>query len=109
MLYNEPSPLEVKILTKRFGLANSESLDTYLATDGYKAFMKAVEMSPEQIIEEVKVSALRGRGGAGFPTGLKLCTAHIAEAEVHHHQRRRERTGYLQGPVADGERSAPVD
>ena len=44
MLYNEPSPLEVKILTKRFGLANSESLDTYLATDGYKAFLKAVEM-----------------------------------------------------------------
>ena len=71
MLYNEPSPLEVKILTKRFGLANSESLDTYLATDGYKAFLKAVEMSPEQIIDEVKASALRGRGGAGFPTGMK--------------------------------------
>ena len=71
MLYNEPSPLEVKILTKRFGLPNSESLDTYLATDGYKAFLKAMEMTPEQIIEEVKISALRGRGGAGFPTGLK--------------------------------------
>src|SRR5271163_3097498 len=71
MLYNEPSPLEVKILTKRFGLRNSESLDTYLATDGYKAFLKAIEMTPEQIIEEVKTSALRGRGGAGFPTGLK--------------------------------------
>ena len=71
MLYNEPSPLEVKILTKRFGLPNSESLDTYLATDGYKAFLKAIEMTPEQIIEEVKASALRGRGGAGFPTGLK--------------------------------------
>src|SRR5579862_3214840 len=71
MLYNEPSPLEVKVLTKRFGLRNSESLDTYLANDGYKAFMKAVEMTPEQIIEEVKASALRGRGGAGFPTGLK--------------------------------------
>src|SRR6202042_628044 len=71
MLYNEPSPLEVKILTKRFGLENSESLDTYLATDGYKAFLKAIEMTPEQIIEEVKASALRGRGGAGFPTGLK--------------------------------------
>ncbi len=71
MLYNEPSPLEVKILTKRFGLANSESLDTYLATDGYKAFLKAREMSPEQIVEEVKTSALRGRGGAGFPTGMK--------------------------------------
>src|SRR5271154_1109344 len=71
MLYNEPSPLEVKILTKRFGLKNSESLDAYLATDGFKAFRKAVEMTPEQIIEEVKASALRGRGGAGFPTGLK--------------------------------------
>src|ERR1700685_1150303 len=71
MLYKEPSPLEIKILTKRFGLANSESLDTYLATDGYKAFLKAIEMTPEQIIEEVKTSALRGRGGAGFPTGLK--------------------------------------
>src|ERR1700720_1254141 len=71
MLYNEPSPLEVKVLTKRFSLPNSASLDTYLATDGFKAFLKAVEMSPEQIIEELKISALRGRGGAGFPTGMK--------------------------------------
>src|SRR5246127_2875972 len=71
MLYNEPSPLEVKILTRRFGLPNSTSLDTYLANDGFKAFFKAMQMTPEQIIEEVKVSALRGRGGAGFPTGMK--------------------------------------
>ena len=71
MLYNEPHPLEVKIVTKRFGLPNSASLDTYLATDGFKAFRKAMEMTPEQIIEEVKASALRGRGGAGFPAGLK--------------------------------------
>ena len=35
MLYNEPSPLEVKVLTKRFGLPNCASLDTYLGTDGY--------------------------------------------------------------------------
>jgi NADH-quinone oxidoreductase subunit F len=71
MLYNEPSPLETRVLSKRFGLPNSERLDTYLATDGFKAFFKAMEMSPEQIIAEVKTSALRGRGGAGFPTGLK--------------------------------------
>src|SRR5579885_695903 len=70
-LYNEPSPLETRILSKRFGLENSASLDTYLATDGFVAFKKALEMTPEQIIEEIKVSALRGRGGAGFPTGLK--------------------------------------
>src|SRR6516164_6237778 len=71
MLYNEPSPLEVKVLTKRFGLPNPQSIDTYLATDGYKAFLKARAMTPEQVIEEVKTSNLRGRGGAGFPTGLK--------------------------------------
>src|ERR1700756_2769674 len=71
MLYNEPSPLETRVLTRRFGLPNSASLDTYLATDGYKAFNKALGMKPEDIIEELKVSNLRGRGGAGFPTGMK--------------------------------------
>ncbi len=70
-LYNAPSPLEVKILTRRFGLENSASIDTYLATDGSVALRKALQMQPEQIIEEVKASNLRGRGGAGFPTGMK--------------------------------------
>lgn len=71
MLYNEPSPLEVKVLTRRFGLPNSPSIATYLATDGYEAFRTALEMKPEEIIEEIKTSNLRGRGGAGFPMGLK--------------------------------------
>ena len=70
-LFNEPSPLETRILSKRFGMQNSDSLDTYLATDGFKAFLKARQMTPEQIVDEVKASSLRGRGGAGFPTGLK--------------------------------------
>lgn len=70
-LYNEPSPLETRIVSKRFGLENSESLDTYLANDGFKAFKKAKEMTREAILDEVKTSSLRGRGGAGFPTGLK--------------------------------------
>jgi NADH-quinone oxidoreductase subunit F len=59
------------VLTRRFGLPNSASIDTYLAHDGYKAFTKASGMTPEAIINEVKISNLRGRGGAGFPTGLK--------------------------------------
>ncbi len=71
MLYNEPSPHEVKILTRRFGLPDSASIKTYLKTDGYVAFEKALKMKPEEIIAEVKVSNLRGRGGAGFPTGMK--------------------------------------
>ena len=71
MLYNEPHPLEVRILSKRFGLPNSASIDTYLETEGYQAWRKSVGLTPDEIINEVKASNLRGRGGAGFPTGLK--------------------------------------
>src|SRR4051812_32851363 len=71
MLYNEPSPLETRVLTRNFGLPNSASIDTYLQHEGYQAFLKASKMKPEEIIEEVKISNLRGRGGAGFPTGMK--------------------------------------
>jgi len=71
MLFNEPNPLETRILTRRFHLPDSASIDTYLANGGYQAFLKAAQMAPEKIVEEVKVSNLRGRGGAGFPTGLK--------------------------------------
>src|SRR6204780_3935084 len=71
MLYNQPNPLEVRVLSRRFTLPNSQSIETYLANDGYKALEKALGMTQEQVIEEVKASALRGRGGAGFPTGLK--------------------------------------
>jgi len=41
MLYNDPSPLETKVLTRRFGMANSASIETYLSADGYQAFRKA--------------------------------------------------------------------
>jgi NADH-quinone oxidoreductase subunit F len=71
MPYNEPSPLETRILSRRFGLPNSASIETYLANEGYKAFQKSSGMKPAEIIEEVKISNLRGRGGAGFPTGMK--------------------------------------
>src|SRR5262249_23082565 len=71
MLFNEPSPLETLVLTRRFSLPNSASLETYLSSEGYQAFKKAAGMTPEAIIEQVKISNLRGRGGAGFPTGMK--------------------------------------
>ena len=64
-------PLEVRIISRRFGLPNSASIDTFLAHQGYEALRKALKMTPEAIIEEMKKSALRGRGGAGFPAGLK--------------------------------------
>lgn len=71
LLHDSPHPAETIVLGKRFRLPNSRSIDTYLANDGYQAFMKASKMTPDEIINEVKVSNLRGRGGAGFPTGMK--------------------------------------
>jgi NADH-quinone oxidoreductase subunit F len=71
MRYNEPSPLETQLISSRFDLPNSASIDAYLANSGYIAIRKAVGMTPEAIIDELKVSSLRGRGGAGFPTGMK--------------------------------------
>src|SRR6195256_89886 len=71
MLFNEPHPLETRVLTRRFGKPDSAALEGYLADAGYQGFLKSAKMKPDQIIEEVKVSNLRGRGGAGFPTGMK--------------------------------------
>jgi len=54
------------------GLVDPESIDEYIAQDGYLGAAKALnEMTPEEIIKEMKISGLRGRGGAGFPAGLK--------------------------------------
>ncbi|MBM3735310.1 MAG: NADH-quinone oxidoreductase subunit NuoF [Acidobacteria bacterium] len=71
MPYNKPHPAETIIISRRFHLPNSASIDTFLAHDGYKAARKALDMSQDDIINEVKKSNLRGRGGAGFPTGMK--------------------------------------
>src|SRR3569832_1895506 len=57
---------------RRVQLENSRSLDIYRANGGYEAIKKVLDgMSPDDVINEVKKSALRGRGGAGFPTGMK--------------------------------------
>ncbi len=60
-----------KIILRHEGLPNSRSLNTYVENGGYAALRKAFSMQPAQIIDEVKASGLRGRGGAGFPTGMK--------------------------------------
>ncbi len=60
-----------KVVLRDAGLINPEDIEEYIAVGGYSALYKALRMSPDEIINEVKKSGLRGRGGAGFPTGLK--------------------------------------
>ena len=60
-----------KVTTQLCGVIDPHSLDAYLAHGGYQALRQALTSSPEQVVEAIKASRLRGRGGAGFPTGLK--------------------------------------
>ncbi len=64
--------LQRLIVLRNRGLIDAESIDDYIARDGYAALAKVLaEMTPEDVIEEIKKSGLRGRGGGGFPAGLK--------------------------------------
>ena len=63
-------PDEVRVVSQRFGQGAAD-IDRYIELDGYKALQKALALGADGIINEVKASNLRGRGGAGFPTGMK--------------------------------------
>jgi NADH-quinone oxidoreductase subunit F len=60
-----------KVITRNWGKPNSNTLEGYKASGGYQALVKALAMTPAAVTDEVKKSNLRGRGGAGFPTGMK--------------------------------------
>ena len=63
---------QFRVVLKNSGIIDPESIDEYIAQDGYQALGKALtQMTPEQVVEEIKASGLRGRGGGGFPTGKK--------------------------------------
>lgn len=71
-----------KIVLRNSGIIDPESIEEYIERDGYEALEKALKMEPEEIIEEIKESNLRGRGGAGFPTGVKWGFAKGAESDT---------------------------
>ncbi len=73
---------QTRIALRRCGLIDPESIDSYLDDGGYTALKKVLsEMSPEDVIEEIKTSGLAGRGGAGFPTWFKWNAARKSEGE----------------------------
>ncbi|BCS81248.1 NADH-quinone oxidoreductase subunit NuoF [Anaerocellum diazotrophicum] len=74
---------QMRIALRNCGVINPENIEEYIAYDGYKALAKVLtEMTPEQVIDWVKRSGLRGRGGGGFPTGLKWEFAAKAPGDV---------------------------
>ncbi|UCF57998.1 MAG: NADH-quinone oxidoreductase subunit F, partial [Deltaproteobacteria bacterium] len=73
---------EKRVVMEKCGLIDPEDIYEYIAEGGYGALVRALQIAPDQIIEEVQNSGLRGRGGAGFPTGKKWALARHAEGEV---------------------------
>ena len=71
MAYPYRHPSEVRLLSEHFGDPEARSLASWQARGGYKGLKRALELGREKVIDEVKASGLRGRGGAGFPTGVK--------------------------------------
>ncbi|AKN32744.1 NADH dehydrogenase [Clostridium carboxidivorans P7] len=73
---------QVRIVLKNCGIINPEKIEQYIDKDGYKALNRVVkEMTPNEVIEEVKIAGLRGRGGAGFPTWFKWDAARKSKGE----------------------------
>jgi bidirectional [NiFe] hydrogenase diaphorase subunit len=73
---------QLKVVLENCGRINAESIEEYIAVGGYEALAKTVtSMQPVEVIEEIRKSGLRGRGGAGYPTGLKWGIVHKAPGE----------------------------
>ncbi|MEW6087892.1 MAG: NADH-quinone oxidoreductase subunit NuoF [bacterium] len=71
---------QVRVVLRNCGFIDPDKIDDYIKAGGYKALKKALKMKPSEVIDEIKKSGLRGRGGAGFPTGIKweLCSKSVS-------------------------------
>lgn len=73
---------QARLVLKNCGVVDPRRIATYIERDGFKALAKARQMGPDAVINEVKASGLRGRGGAGFPVGIKWEGARKAQGDV---------------------------
>jgi len=81
LIDEEGSSKQVRRVLRNCGIIDPESIDDYIGSDGYQGLIKALKSKPEDIIETLKISGLRGRGGGGFPTWMKWNFAKNISAE----------------------------
>jgi NADH:ubiquinone oxidoreductase subunit F (NADH-binding)/(2Fe-2S) ferredoxin/NAD-dependent dihydropyrimidine dehydrogenase PreA subunit len=80
-----PTSKEIRVVLRNCGVIDPENIEEYISQDGYMALAKVLsEMSPEDVIDEIKKSGLRGRGGAGFPAYLKWTFTRQEENEIRY-------------------------
>jgi len=100
------------VVLENNGKIDPEKLDDYIARDGYKALRKALGMSAEDICKEMLASGLRGRGGAGFPTGMKWDLTRKVQSEVKYvicNGDEGDPGAFMDGSVLEGDPHAVIE
>ena len=101
---------QYRVVLANCGRINPEEIEEYIAVDGYKGLSKAIRsMTPGEIVEEVTKSGLRGRGGAGFPTGLKWKIAAASKAAASKPEVSKDEVKYLVCNADEGDPGAFMD
>jgi NADH:ubiquinone oxidoreductase subunit F (NADH-binding)/(2Fe-2S) ferredoxin len=97
---------QVKIALRNCGYIDPDSIEEYIAKDGYFAFFRALnEMTPKEIIQQVKTSGLRGRGGGGFPAGIKweTCAKHKGDRYIICNADEGDPGAYMDRSILEGD------
>ncbi len=103
---------QVKIALRNCGYIDPDTIDEYIARGGYSALLKALkEMKPKEIIDEVKASGLRGRGGGGFPAGIKwaTCAKHDGERSIICNADEGDPGAYMDRSILEGDPHSVIE
>ena len=103
---------QVKIALRNCGYIDPDTIDEYIARGGYSALLKALkQMKPKEIIDEVKASGLRGRGGGGFPAGIKwaTCAKHDGERSIICNADEGDPGAYMDRSILEGDPHSVIE